>query len=88
MAGALPPSSITVGLRYLPASDARMDPTAVEPVKLIFFTKGCDIRVLVIFAASSGRWYNVFKHPGGRPAACRIEAMAHYISQVIKVLIH
>ena len=34
MAGALPPSSNTTGLRYLPQVCAMIDPTRVEPVKL------------------------------------------------------
>lgn len=47
--GALPPSSMTHGLRCRPQTSAIFAPTTVEPVKLTFPTAGC-----LILSSSSG----------------------------------
>jgi hypothetical protein len=53
-----------------------MRPTVVLPVKLTFLTAGCSISVVVIWAASAGRWYRTLRTPGGRPAAVKMDPMA------------
>ena len=51
-ADALPPSSSSTGLMYLPAVEAMIEPTLVLPVKLTLRTAGCPIKALVTAAAS------------------------------------
>ena len=79
MALALPPSSSRTGLRFLPAVDAIMRPTAVEPVKLIFLIAGSSIRAVVTCAASSGRWKRTLSAPAGRPASLKALPIAHHV---------
>lgn len=73
---ALPPNSIKTGFRFLPAVVAMILPTAVLPVKLIFFTAGCSISVVVTSAASCGLQESTLRQPAGRPASSRTEQMA------------
>ena len=76
MAVPFPPSSITIGFKYFPASDAMILPTSVLPQKLIFLTAGCSISISVTLAASCGRWERKLRHPLGRPASWKISAIA------------
>lgn len=72
----LPPSSISTGLRCLPAEAAITRPTRVPPVKLIFFTLGCATSCSVIFAPSEALWVIKLRQPAGRPASRKTSAIA------------
>ena len=68
IADALPPSSSSTGLIYLPAVEAIIEPTIVLPVKLTLRTAWWAMRALVTAGASEGWWKTTFRHPAGRPA--------------------
>lgn len=77
IAGALPPSSNSRGLRLWPHMEATIRPTIVEPVKFTFFINGLSMMDFVTVAASEVWCAITLRTPGGRPASESTEAIAH-----------
>ena len=66
-----PPSSISTGLRYFPASEPIIFPTAAEPMNSTFLMALWDIKASVTAGASSLSTWTTLIASFGRPASKR-----------------
>lgn len=92
IAAHFPPNSISIGLRYLPASDPISLPTEALPTNSIFLMAGWAINASVTAGASSRCVWMTLITSGGRPAWIQISTSMWCVlghnSDALKTAVH